>query len=420
MAAAPNVARVEAQVDSLPPISDSLSLPEALARALDDNPLLRTLRWDVEAAAGRLRQAGLRPNPEASFEIENFAGTLPGFSESEMTLSIGQLFELGGKRGARLRAARSGAGLVRSDFDQARLEVASLVIRRYFEMLAAQEGVALADENIAIADEIRTSIGRRVEAGALPPAERTRAGIEFENALLGREMAEQGLSLGRIRLASLWGETRPPAFRAGIDDTLAPAVPGLDSLVKEMGEAPRVTRSRRELVARESQLDLARSGRLPDLELEAGYRNLRESGDGTFVAGVTLPLPLFHRNQGEIGEARALVSRAEADMRREEIELSRQLSEVHTALTLAGRRAESLRNRIVPGAEQAWQEIRTGYERGRFSYVDLLEARRAWTEARRQEVEATLHYHLAVAEAELLLGRALIHPAMDPGVEDGR
>jgi cobalt-zinc-cadmium efflux system outer membrane protein len=398
MAAVPNVARVEAQVDSLPPIPGSLSLSDALARALDGNPLLRTHHWDVEAAAGRIRQAGLRPNPGASFEI----------------------FELGGKRGARLRAARTGEGLAKSDFDHARLEVASLVIRRYFEMLAAQEGVTLADESIAIADEIRTSVGRRVEAGALPPAERTRAGIEFENAVLGKEVAEQDLALGRIRLASLWGETRPPAFRAGIDDTRPPSVPGLDSLMNELSGAPRVARSRRELLAREAELDLARSGRLPDVELEAGYRNLRESGDGTFVAGVTLPLPLFHRNQGDIAEARALVSRALADVRREEIELSRQLSEVHTALTLAGRRAEALRNRIVPGAGQAWEEIRTGYERGRFSYVDLLEARRAWTEARRQEVEATLQYHLAVAEAELLLGRSLIHPGVESREEERR
>jgi cobalt-zinc-cadmium efflux system outer membrane protein len=149
---------------------------------------------------------------------------------------------------------------------------------------------------------------------------------------------------------------------------------------------------------------------MPDVRLEAGYRSLKESGDHTFIAGLAVPLPLFDRNQGGIVEAQALISRAEADIRRQEIDLSRQLNEFYAALSLARQRAETLRERIVPGAERAYQEIKTGYERGRFSYVDLLEARRAWTVARQEELEATLEYHLAVAETEFLLGRALVHP----------
>jgi cobalt-zinc-cadmium efflux system outer membrane protein len=148
---------------------------------------------------------------------------------------------------------------------------------------------------------------------------------------------------------------------------------------------------------------------VPDLELSAGYRSLPETGDRTWLLGLSLPLPLFDRNQGALAEAQALVSRSEADVRRQEIELDSRLAGAFTTTGLARERALTLRERILPAAESAFQEIKAGYERGRFSYVDLLEARRAWAESRQAEVEARLQYHLALAETEFLLGIGLVH-----------
>jgi cobalt-zinc-cadmium efflux system outer membrane protein len=130
----------------------------------------------------------------------------------------------------------------------------------------------------------------------------------------------------------------------------------------------------------------------------------------TFVGALTLPLPLFDRNEGEIAVAEAEARGAEAKEERARTELARSLAESHSLATRAGSRARVLRDEIVPNAERTFEEIRAGYEQGRFSYVDLLEARRSWTQARRERLRALSEHHLAITELELLLGSTLHSP----------
>ncbi|MBU2125818.1 MAG: TolC family protein, partial [Alphaproteobacteria bacterium] len=99
--------------------AEPVTLAEALTRASASSPTLASAEADVAAAMGRAQQAGFRPNPELGLEVENFAGTgaFSGLDDAESTLSVGQRFELGGKRPARERAAQA-------EVDAARLRLA--------------------------------------------------------------------------------------------------------------------------------------------------------------------------------------------------------------------------------------------------------------------------------------------------------
>lgn len=112
---------------------DVLTLRDALTRTLYLSPELATLPYDERAAEARVLQAGLRPNPEVSVEVEDFGGQkeFRGFGESETTLKFGQLLELGGKRAARIREAQAEKALVKFDCEVKRREVPVRRPRRF-------------------------------------------------------------------------------------------------------------------------------------------------------------------------------------------------------------------------------------------------------------------------------------------------
>lgn len=400
--------QTEAAVPSSPPLDvpPELSLRDALRLSLAANPRLQALGWEVRKAEGRTRQAGARPNPSVSFDFENIGGT-SGSAGSEATLSVGQLLELGGKRSARLGAARSDQEVVSLDVQGERLALIGEVTARYIEALTSDRSLALSEEEVRAAEEAAATTGQRVKSGAAHPVERRRADVELANLRLERTILQSDALLARSRLSSLWGEPEPRFDRLTGSLGALPLLPGLDSLSLRAEASPVITRWRAEQEARRRRLDLERARRTPDLNAQAGVRRLSETDARTFVAGISLPVPLFDRNRGAIEEASAAlaqVSSAEAQAR---LEIRQSLAERHAMLRRATVKLEALRDEVLPESQRAFEEMRLGFERGRFSYLDLLEARRTWLRARREELQTLLQAHLAVAELERLLGSAL-------------
>ena len=403
-------------VPVLSPGDSLLSLPDALALALTGNPELAAFSWELRAAEARRIQAAARPNPELGLDLENVSGDLPGLSRSELTLSLGQILELGGKREARLRAARAEEGVRAREWEMLELAVSAEVTRRFLDVVTNERLVGLQEEEVRIADQIRASVGQRVRAGAISAAEQLRAELELQNARLELRDLEEERSLSYIRLVSLWASSDPGSIRVVGSLDSAAAVPSRDLLLQRIEQSPELAVRAGEIAAREAGLELARAERAPDLGVELGYRRLQGEEANTFLGALTLPLPLFDRKEGEIALAEAEARGAQASAEHARIELARSLSESHGRATRAGARARALTHEILPNAERTFQEIQAGYEQGRFSYVDLLEGRRAWTEARRERVRALSDYHHAIIDLELLIGG----PVHSAGTPEGR
>ena len=385
-----------------------LTLQQAIALAVSQNPELVSLSWETQMTEGRRIQAGLRPNPELSVEMENVGGSLPGASNAEATVSLEQTLELGGKRGARIDAAKEERRVVDLDYEILRLSVVSEVKERFAEVLATGLLTDLAHEDLQVVDAVTSAAAQRVRAGAVSPAEESRAVVELANARLQQLLLGEQYSLARRRLASLWGSAVPQFSRAvGSLDTLA-QVPSINSLLQGTQDSFEMARWKAETRLRERLLAVERSKRVPDLTLGAGFRSLRETNDETFVAGLSIPLPIFHRNQGDIHTAGASVSQGRSETQRALIARQSQVVDAFTSLTQAGHKIRVIRRDVVPGATRALEQVRTGYERGRFGYLDLLEARRTWIRARTEEISGLLEYQLARAELERLLSGSAI------------
>jgi cobalt-zinc-cadmium efflux system outer membrane protein len=394
-----------------------LTLTTALALALEANPGQRALALEIRKAEGRSRQASARPNPGLSFELENAGGTLPGLSASDATLSVAQILELGGKRAARIGASRADEENVSLDAAAGRLALVADVARRYLEALASDRALSLSNEEVRAAEEAQATTAQRVRAGAAHPVERRRADVELANARLDRTNVETEAALARSRLSLLWGEPEPQFRRLlGDLDTLAPP-PLLDSLASRADASPALARWRTEREARRLRLDLERSRRIPDLTAQVGLRSLAETDDRTWVGALSLPLPLFDRNRGAVEEAEASLTQAPVLESQARLEMRRALAEEHARLRRSRDKVESLRREVLPEASRALEEMRVGFERGRFTYLDLLEARRTWIRARREELAALLAGHLAIAELERLVGGPLATSHREGGPE---
>jgi len=436
-----------------------ITLRDAIAITLEHSPELAVFPLDQRIADAHIVQAGLRPNPELSLELENLGigvgggtstssssygvgrevlsgswerereGGTSAFSDTELTLSLSHIIELGGKRAARIAAAEKSRDVVSLDYEVARTEVAGEVLVRFTEVLAAQERLLQQEPAVKLAEDLASSVYALVDAGSVSPLEARRADAELERARIQRQELSRAVEQARLRLAALWGSSVAQFTEAVGDLAIVASLPTMQSIQDMRAEHPALKRWGAELASRESLLTLERKQRVPDLTLRLGYRSTaqestssrgfaigtegieasRISADGdtwrnSVVLEASIPLPLFHRNQGAIREAELMVDRLGAEQRGWEKALEAALVEQHTVATAALEKQQALSARVVPEMETALSLTREGYERGKFDFLRVLDAQRAVIDARLEVLDARVAYHVAAAEIERLLG----------------
>ena len=216
------------------------------------------------------------------------------------------------------------------------------------------------------------------------------------------------MAAARQRLAGFWGSERANFGRATGQLSDISALPDEESLKAFLDNNPDLTRGAVEIERSEAALRLARSQAVPDLTLRAGIRNFQETDDNAFVAGVSLPLPLFNRNQGGVSEARARVDKAQSEQRAAKVGLATSLSDSWQNLAAAYMEAVGLRDAILPGAQATYASTELGYREGKFDLLQMLDAQRTLFTVKRQYLESLGAYHLASTDLERLIGVPLL------------
>lgn len=441
--------------------ADGLTLADAVSRVLQHNPGLAAASQSIHAFEARQVQAGLRPNPVLSFEVEDLrlgggsgehavsrawsvgpdsagaalsresssssGGLLDG---SEWTLSVAQVAELGGKRSKRLELAARERDTEAWNYEVARADVLRDTARAFAELLAAQERVVLQQEFAALAAQVSEAVSQAVEAGRVSPLEAKKAASEMTSAQLAREQAESELVSARVGLAVLWGEPAAQFGKAFGDFQEAREPPAPESLLTRLEENPDVARWASELARHDAAIALERAKAAPDITLSAGIRaraserssssgwsfgtdgiersSTRTRPDGgvdTLVLfGASIPLPLFDRNQGAIREAEHLALRAAQERRSARVRAEAELSQSQQKLGTSYASIQTLRTKIVPEAEGIFHSVKEAYEQGRFGLLEVLDAQRKLFEARERHLDALTEYHARLADAERLIG----------------
>ena len=387
---------------------DSLTLARALALTLEKSPVLSSYSWDIRAAEARIIQAKLVPNPEISFEGEDFTrANVQSATESvQNTLEFSQLIELGGKRSSRVREAWFDRDGTEWDYQVKRLEVLKLTSLAFIDALTAQRNVQLAEENVNLTEGAVPVTKKRVEAGKASDVELVRTNTAVATAQIRLNEAKRDWETIRVNLAAQWGAKRATfSSVTGNLDQLRP-IPSLESLKAKLKENPDLARWTTERQKREATLNLARAEAKPDVTLRAGPRLLGAShADLTFVAGFSIPLPLWNRNQGKIAEAEAEVAKAADERAAAETKAYAELNEAYQTLARATEEVRILRDTVLPGAKSAVDQITEGYATGRFSQLDVLDAQRTYNETQTEYVKALSDSQKARVQIDTLTAR---------------
>lgn len=384
-------------------------LRDALALTLLQNPDLSTTAYDIRAAEARTVQAGLIPNPEITGEIEDFGGTgeRRGLSTAQSTLSLGQLIELGSKRVQRVNLARLDTTLAGWDYEAKRVDVLVDTVRAFVDVLSAQRKVALADSLLDLDEKIFGTVEERVRAGRASPLEQQRAQVVVANSRINLQRERSELLAAKQRLSAMWGSTKPLFSRvAGDLSDVGPIIP-LQQLLAFAERNPDLARWSSEIAQRRARLAVERSRAIPDPRIAAGVRRYSDRNDTAFLAGVSVPIPVFGLNTGNIQEAERLLEKSQEQRRAAYVRVDLAISQAYQKLSTAYAEITALRREVLPAAESGAEAARTGYQEGRFGLLQVIDAQRALAEARSRLIDAYATYHAALADAERLTGRPL-------------
>ena len=391
--------------------SGVVTLQEALRLALLQNPDLASADQDIRSAEARLLQAGLRPNPSLIGDIQDFGGSrqyYQGANGAQITVSIAQLVELGGKRAARLRAAHFGGELARWDYESRRLEILAQTAQAFISTVAAQERLPLIEADRKLAADSLPTIDQRIAAGATSPVEKTRAEVFVANFDVELQQAKRDLAQARARLAAQWGalEARFSSASGNLDEH-GPPLP-LATLGARLDAHPALARFSTELDQRRASLALAKTAAVPDVTLTPGYRHHDDPpSDNVAVFTAQIGLPLFDRNQGNIQAARAELAKVAPQRQAVAARLHTELNDAYSTLQAAREEIATLETRILPTARETFRLINESLEAGKFSYLEVLDARRTLTTGRQELLVAQAAQASAAARIEALTGGPL-------------
>ncbi len=372
---------------------------DAVRRALAANPDLSAVRREWEATAGALTQAGLRPNPEAGFIQEDIRN-----GRRTSTLQVTVPIERGGKRDARIAVASRVRQQAESGIEQYRADVRAAVITHYFDVLLAKERLKLAQESLVLSSGSADAAGKRVQAGKVSPVEETRARVAQAAAQAELARAESDVRVARQRLSSLWGDT--VSTYGDLAGALVLPAEGLpdDLVYQRLQTSPPLRRARLEVERWRASVNLEKARGVVDVAVTAGAKRDQASGTTMAVVGLSVPIPLFDRNQGNIAEAISREYKAQDELAAAEVRLTSQVSQAREQLRAARTEALTLQRDAVPGARSAYQAASQGFTLGKFSYLEALDAQRTLIGTQAQYLRALSDTYQAAAELERLLG----------------
>lgn len=367
--------------------AQTLTLESALQNAFAGNPDLAAAQWEIDIAQGGRQQAGLIPNPVASWDAEDTRR-----STRTTTVKLSQTLELGGKRGARIEVASRAQDAAAQELEQRRNLLRAEVIDGFYGALWAQERLELAQRSMALAERGLVIANGRVTAGKASPVEATRAQVEVSQIRLERSRAEIGVSDAYRRLAAITGSATIGFERVEAGAVNTPALPSVTQLLARLESTAELRLAQLQIQQRDAGLGLEKAQRIPDLDISIGSQYDASVRERVNLVGVSMPIPLFNRNQGNVLAASRRADQARDLRNATELRLRTETRQAMDLWATANSEVRAFNQVILPAAQSAVDSATRGFEMGKFNFLDVLDAQRTLIAARTQ-------YLVALAQA---------------------
>ena len=398
LAAAPDPAGAQAALGRL-------TLEDAVALAARANPVLRAKQFELQAVGANEITAGLRPNPTATYLAEQFGGGSAALVQH--TFSIGQPIELGGKRQRRLENARAATRVSGHEFEDVRRQVVFQVKKAFTDALVARQELGLVEENVRSLDDLERIQRFRAERGDISELELLR--IEVQRFALDRDAADarQALRMARIALRAATDLTQVPedfeVVGALADRDVAPAA--VDLYRRALDRRPDLRAAEAARAKARADVGLARANAWWDVTPQVEYQRI--GPDNTIGFGISVPIKIFDRNQGEIARTRAETQRVDAAREAMAVQILAEVDGALASLRTERQKLDLLRDVYLPKARRARDTVEFAYRRGGVSLLDYLDAQRTYRDTTTEFVRSLGSYSTAYYQLEAAVGGSL-------------
>ena len=385
--------------------TNALTLTEAIELALANSPVLRASGARVDAAAGRAHQAKQWSNPELELSAEDWpVSGGQGFSDAKQTIGVTQTLPFPGKKSLDRQMGGAGVKFSEAELALSRTGLVRDVKAGFFRVLASERLVEVSTQLVAVAESSVTTARKRVDAGAAAYQEQLRAEVQLEQARTELTGFERELAAARQVFATLLG--RPELNNASLTGALAekPDSSLMDAVAADrLAKHPSLNAAQANLARAQLDQRRARLDPYPDVKVGVAGGRIGATDESIIQLGFSVPLPILDRGAGKQKEARANVELAEAELHGVQQQLQREWANALKRYRTAAEQVASYRERILPKATEALRLVQTGFEQGKFNFIDLVDTQQMTAEARLAYQQKLLEMNIAQAELEALL-----------------
>jgi len=393
-------------LNSFPAASEEniYSLNELIEIAIKENPQLKAFKAGVDISKGELVQASLYPNPE--IEGEGLRGRALGAENKmgkEYNFTLSQPFEWPLKRFYRKKVAEKDVDIASLELEEFKLDLISQVKTVFHEILRLKKELSLSIENLSDLEKVLNSIRVKVESGEAPEFELIKAQVEVLRAEKEVKKSENKIVIAKSKLNSLLGKSLPVSFDVS-GELIVPSERYEADLLLNIAfkKQPLLLQKESDLQKQEYNISFQKNTRFPDISLKGIFA--REIDKRSFGFGLSLPLPLWDRNQGAIASAYASERKTQNELEQIKIELSKLITEELKNYQIAADQLEVFKKGLLTQAEEALRIAKLRYEEGESGIIDFLDAQRVYRQTFFEYYQALFEANTAKFRLERLVG----------------
>jgi cobalt-zinc-cadmium efflux system outer membrane protein len=390
-----------------------LTLSELLQKVEAQNPELQAKKVAIQTNKAKERQAKVMPNPELELESENIygSGDTQGLDSAETTLRFSEKLEWGGKRSSRIKAAQLQTQASKLEFEIDKQRLFLTAFERYVAVISEGQRLSIAKDQQTIHKKFVETVKKQVQSGRLPQAEQARTEVQLLQSTFEIEKVEHEYTKGLSKLGILYNETeliRP----FNVEPLPIPSgnLTELETYAKNFLSQNKSYQLL--LLSREQathQISVEKSLGSQDLVLSAGVKKENGSDTTSFVAGIGIPLTLFDQNKGNIESASFKAKEWDSIIQAEKNNILVTYEHTFHHAHLLQKETDLLINNVIPKTKSIYDQVNTGYLQGKYTYLDVLNARQDWITAQETLVEVLGNYWKTVAKLEVISGHSLDH-----------
>ncbi len=394
-----------------------LSLAEIMAIAQESNGELKALRQEIGIGEAGKTRAGLHPNPV--LELEGATGALTGSSsENRVAIGVSQEFLLGGKRGKRLAVAESELTRFGYRLKDAERLVLLEVKAGFYDLLLAENRFDLAQKSLELNNQLLQITKERLAAGDVAELDANLAKVEVARSDGRKFEAETELVPARQRLLALMGTPSRTTLNVAGSQAVKPLLPNAAELKSlALQHRPDLQAALAEKGKGEAELSLAHADKIPNLTAGVSFSSERtetslgglseRSTDYLIGVKLSLPIPVFDKNQAGIQEAQARKSSAESRYQYLRQNIEREVDAAQARVATAEKALSIYTREIIPQLTENLKLVQEAYRLGEVGILAVIEEQKKFIEVNDAQLAAIHSWNSAVARLEAAVGTEL-------------